>query len=280
MANEFRSSLVCSSAPANPALETDKLFDRAYRESSDSPIDEFTSRVQLINTHCPHPDSFDHLQGQLILLGVVAAVESYIRTLFRRLIYFDPMSQEQVQHKDVSFGAAIHLPAELLPEAILERISFVSKVRISEAIRDLIGVKGAIPPELDLALEDYERVCQLRNCAVHRFGKLGSNNAIKLGLAQHSELLEKPLKLDYAALQSSIAIATGLVKTMNNFLFNVVVSRLPNNSWSGNYNRDKNLFRPYYDLFADRASYSKTPNVYIMYNSFMKQRSEYYANKR
>lgn len=276
----FRCRLVVCTSPVNPDLITESLFDKTYSEFSDSPIDEFLIRLKQINQLSPHPTTFDPLQGQLVLLGVVAAVESYIRTLFRRLISLDPICQQSVHDKDVSYGAALHLPLELLPEAILERISFLSKDNIWDSIKDLLGVKGVpLPSDLKLAMEDFGRICQLRNCTVHRFGKLGSNNAIKLGLAEHHTLLEKPLKLDYTALQNSIAISTGLVKTLNNFLFNEMLSRLPENSWAGGYQNDKATFQKYYRLFADKVSVIKTAQANKLYREFMIQRAKHTAGK-
>jgi hypothetical protein len=275
MANIFQSRLTLSVAPANPVLSAEKLFDQDYKESNASPIDEFLTRLSSINKLAPHPTSFDPFQGQLVLLGALAAVESYFRTLFRRLIAFDPICQTAVAERDVSYSAAIHLPPEMLPESMLERISFTSIDNIKSAIRELIGIKGNLPSDLENSINDYVRVCHLRHCAVHRFGKLGVRNAIYLELSpgKFKSLLEKPLKLDYAALQNAIAIATGLVKTLNNFLFNALLSRIPQTSWTGIYRQDKALFIGYYNLFADRISTHQSAASNQVYKQFIRQRS-------
>jgi hypothetical protein len=267
----FKSRLVLSISPVNPILDTEKLFDHAYRESSESPIDEFLVRLQAINKLSPQPNAFDAYQGQLVLLGVIAAVESYFRTLFRRLITFDPVCQEVVENRDISFSAAIHLKKEMLPEAMLERISFISVFNIKAAIKDLLGVSGNVSSELTLAMDDYVRVCQLRHCAVHRFGKLGVSNAISLGMEKHKSLLEKPLLLDYTSLQNIIAIATCLVKTLNDFLFNEFLSRIPRASWKEKYVNDRKLFISYYNIFClKNSSYKSAPPKQI-YDLFIKQ---------
>jgi len=277
MATSFRSKLSVSVAQVNPALHTHHLFDAHYKESKDSPISEFLTRLQSINKLAPQPNSFDPLQGQLVLLGTIAAVESYLRTLFRRLIDFDLTCQESVHKRDVSFGAAIHLSKEMMPEAILERISFISCSSIAGALRDLLAVKGKLPPDLVLAIDDYARICQLRHCAVHRFGKLGVSNAISLGLAEHNTLLEKPLKLDYTALQNAIGISTGFVKTINNFLFNEMLSRIHRTSWTGVYAKDKPLFMKYYALFADKVSVNKSAQPNKIYLQLQKQHAMFVA---
>src|SRR5512139_1684071 len=151
MAAEFRCKIPICVAQANPALHTHQLFDMHYRESLDSAIDEFLQRLNFINRLAPSPSTFDPLQGQLVLLGAIAAVESYLRTLFRRLIAVDRICQNSVHGRDVSFGAAIHLPKEMMAEAVLERISFISEKNITDALRELLAVKGNLPADLVLA---------------------------------------------------------------------------------------------------------------------------------
>lgn len=247
---KFKCNLILNTAPVNPDLETHLLFDETYLEKNISPIDEFTNRLRELNKISPPPKSFETIQGQLILLGVVAAVESYIRTLFRKAISIDSVCEEKAYDKDLTFGAALHLTPEKLPEAILERISFISQKNIVESLRSYMGIKGDLPQALNLAIQDYVTVCQLRHCTVHRFGKLGASNAIFLGFSKHKKLLEKPMILSYKSLQNAIAISEGFVKTLNNFLFNEFLSRLPVENWTRNYTRDKKLFLMYYALFA------------------------------
>lgn len=62
-------------------------------------------------------------------------------------------------------------------------------------------------------------VCQLRHCIVHRFGFLGSNNAITLGLATHKNYLEKPLVISFSHLNEMVQVCENTVKLINNFLF-------------------------------------------------------------
>ncbi|WP_343577273.1 hypothetical protein [Pseudomonas sp.] len=278
--SNFKSKLRVCTVQAAPQFNTHYLFDSSYIENGDSAIDEFLKRLQSINKLAPPPNSFDPLQGQLILLGVIAAVESYLRTLFRRLITVDSVCREAVYSSDVSFGAAIHLSKEMLPEAILERVSFIGRDSIKSAIKDFVAIKGHLPSDVDAAISDYVKICQLRHCAVHRFGKLGASNAISLGLSDHKELIEKPLRLDYVALQGAISISTALVKTLNNFIFNEVVSRIPPTSWKGLYRSDKRLFGQYYSIFADSiSSVGAAVDIKALYTEFKAQRSKFSANQ-
>lgn len=277
MASKFRSKLASCTSQVNPKFTTADLFDVGHVESDESPIDQFLIRLRAINKLSPQPTAFDSLQAQLVLLGVVAAVESYFRTLLRRLITIDPACQEGTEEQAVTYGAAMHLSKTMMPEAMLERVTFVSEKSLVDAIREFVGVKGNLPPELIATIKDYERVCHLRHCAVHRFGKLGVKNAIFFGLKEHRPSLEKPLVLNYAALQNAIAIATGVVKTTNNFLFNEVLSRLPESTWTGIFRRDKRSFLPYYGLFADTVSSTRAGPTRVVYDLFQDQRTKFAA---
>ena len=277
MATKFRSKLTVCTSQVNPKFTTADLFDVDHVESDESPMDQFLIRLRAINMLSPKPATFDSLQAQLVLLGVVAAVESYFRTLLRRLITLDPICQEGAEKHEVTYGAAMHLSKHMMPEAMFERVTFVSETSLVDAIREFVGVKGNLPPDLIATIKDYERVCHLRHCAVHRFGKLGVKNAIFFGLKEHRPSLEKPLALNYAALQNAIAIATGVVKTANNFLFNEVVSRLPESTWVGTFSKDKRLFLPYYRLFADTVSVTKASPTRVVYDLFQDQRKKFFS---
>ena len=267
----FRSSMTLSTAGAVKALDTKALFNAAHLESTDSPINEFLDRIEDLNKRMPPPAAADSYSGQLILLGTVAAVESYIRTLFRRLIILDPTAQEKVLETQISYGAALHLKPDLLPEALLESMSFVSEKTMTEALRKVLGVEGQLPADLLQTLKGYVKVCQIRHCAVHRFGKLGANNAISLGMDAHSALLEKPLNIDYLGMQRIIAVTIAFVKTLNNYLFNEMISRVHVNTWTGKYNSDKKKFARYYDLFRDSKSVVPTLPAKQLHATFYKQ---------
>lgn len=278
MSAQFKFTLVTCVVPAAPALTTHELFDNSHTEPSSSPINQFMERLHSINMLSPDPVNYNPLQAQLVLLGVIAAVESYLRTLFRKVISLDEKSQHASYKRDMSFGAALHLHRDMMPEAMLERISFISKESIKDSIKDCLGIKGHTPTELTAAIDEYVKICHLRHCAVHRFGRLGASNAFALGLQSHRELVEKPLHLDYLSLQTAIAICTNLVKTINNYIFNELLSRLPDHTWQGIYSKDKKLFKEYYDIFADSVSSSgSTIPMKELYEELKRQRQRYFS---
>ena len=171
------------------------------RRIADNEID--VNQGQSLLAHLSGPGSLDSTFANLLLLGNVSAVESYLREIIRKLINIDKESRKACEKQMLTFGAAKTHTPEMLPEALLENYSFANKENISKALRELLGLKGqkSFSSSMEESLNEYENVCHLRHCVVHRFGKLGVNNAIALGLEEHKHCIEKPLQLTFQTLQ-------------------------------------------------------------------------------
>jgi hypothetical protein len=264
-------------------LDTQKLFDVSYIEPKKSSIDTFFIKTKTLNTLIVDPNNVDVQLTNLILLGYVSAVESYFRGIIRKSISIDMLSKKTCENQLLTFGAAISHDKELLPEALLEKCTFINKENINESLKNYLGLKGQFPSDVENVLEQYGIVCQLRHCIVHRFGLLGSNNAIKLGLSEHKEFLEKPLKINYSSLQEVFLICNNTVKVFNNYLFQRLLQRSVEECgcWQWNYNKDKKLFNKYFTIFYS-GQYPPTPNVIAkdIYNQFRLKSHEYNKSKK
>jgi hypothetical protein len=265
---------------APPAdLETKDLFKKDYKEPRESPIDKFYKKsIELNKLTSPYlkPDeSIPPQLANLILLGYVSVVESYFREVIGRLIFFDEASRLACEDRDIPYGAAIsHSRLEELPEVLLENCSFANESNIKKSLREFLGIKGNFPDEVEEVLKPFSKVCQLRHCIVHRFGKLGSNNAIKLGLKEHKESLAKPINLDEKALQDIFTVCTNTVKIINDFLFRKVLTRSAREEltdWSWDFRKDKNRFKKYCDIFFSNIEPpSSHGTLKDVYNKFRK----------
>jgi len=265
----FQAKLTLTHSGAMPDLLTNSLFDAAFRDSEQSAIDDFTQRIAELNKVVPAPSGLTPDHAQLFMLGVVAAVESYIRKIIRICVLNDEQCRASAHEEQISFAAALHLDGSLLPEALLEKYAFSSRKSIEDVLKEIVGYKGAFPEELQFSLERYSQVCQLRHCAVHRFGRLGSRNAVTLGIASHKELIEKPLSLDYANLQKIMQICACFVSVLNNFLFNEILRRVDVGLWTGAYRTDKKIFSKLYKIFADTLSMRASVPERDLYGQFM-----------
>jgi hypothetical protein len=210
--------------------------------------------------------------NNLGFLGFVSALESYLRSLVTRLVWIDEYVENKVEKLKVSYGAARHHTSKLLAEAFMEDMTFVSRAQIEELLRSVLGVDKH-DDKLKAALEEYERICQLRHCIVHRFGKLGSNNAIKLGLQDHCELLEQPILLDAEQLQTIEANLFTLVKAINNAVYDSIMNRQAKRStkWTWQLKEDEARFTGFYELFATRDDLEPSPSIASAYDAFKKR---------
>jgi hypothetical protein len=253
MAIEYKHK-VNKNGSTNVSSATETFFDINYIESSESPIDSFflnTKDLNIISATLSISPALTKKTYNLILLGQISAVESYIREVIRKLIINDEESKNTSSTAQLTYGAALNYSKEILPEALMESYSFASKKNILDALKTFLNIKGHFPIELTDALVEFERICQLRHCIIHRFGKLGSNNALKLGLDAHAQCLEKPLSLDTSHLLETYIVSENLVLLINNFLFKSILQRTVqiDGFWTWDFRKDKKKFTTYYNIF-------------------------------
>jgi hypothetical protein len=267
-----------SSVTIMPRIETARLFgDPAV--GTKSPIDIFflnTNNINKLYLNYPtqKPGKLPPELGAVVVLGYMSAVESYVRSIVTEVIRVDKKARDAVAQKQVSFAAAFHLPSTMLPEALLENISLADASELQKAISTMIGLKS-LPKDVTTSMETFSKICHLRHCCVHRFGRLGTKNAIGLGLDEHSELLERPFSptvADIADIADALQIT---VKTINNFLFWAILERTfesgnPSTIWQMNYTKDRELFQRYYKPFALKSAKPSSPSPKEIYLSFMR----------
>lgn len=254
---------ICPVAAVFSEWDTAPLFDVNQSDSPQSAIDQFFQATRDLNILLPRAAYTSQL-GHLVLLGHMSAVESYFRTMIRRVILIDPIAQAAVHHKEINYAAALHhRDLKLLPEALFERISFSSPEKILEVLKSFLGIAAQAPPQVQAILEEFGKVCQIRHCLVHRFGKLGSRNAVQLGLSKHSKLLEKPLAARYEDLQVAFDILRQSVTVINNHVFYTLVTRILD--WKGTWRTDKRRFHCYYNTFATTTDQPASDQIETIY---------------
>lgn len=264
-------------ATAIRELDTSLLFEKNYVEPALSPIDQFienTNKINLILAN--HPLPFPDAMGSLILLGYMSAVESYLRALFRGIINIDEVARKRVESLSVTFAAAIHHTIPLMPEALLESTSLSSKYNILKCAEDLLWITNLTDKDLQKALDEFAKIVEIRHCCVHRFGKLGSQNAQRLGLDDHSILLEKPFQPDLNSLSQISTSIRSIVHAINSTIFKKLMERIAKKdakrpysfTLTWNLTKDKKYFKPYYDLFASQGATGAPANLNSAYQQF------------
>ncbi|MDB5700689.1 MAG: Uncharacterized protein JWL66_888 [Sphingomonadales bacterium] len=268
---------------ALPEFSTHSMFDPTALQPSASPIDAFiadTNELNLLYLRYADPalGNMPRSLSSIVLLGYMSAVESFLRAVVRRMVLIDDVAAKKAEPLTLQFGAALHHARELMPEALLEGHSFAGRTGVEEVFKTVLGITG-LSGEVKRALDRYSRICEIRHCCVHRFGRLGSRNAIKLGLGDHSTLLEHPFMPTVDDLQLIADVLRTFVKTLNNFLFATALDRTvlkggftaPSTSfvWEWAWRTDKRRFNAYYQIFASKADSPPSANAREAYDSFV-----------
>lgn len=280
---------ITPSAAVVEAFDTAVLFSAAGVSSSVSPIDQYvenTNRLAKMYLSEPVRSAYTNELGVVLLLGHVSAVESYLRGLIRGLVQTDDLVKKLVAPFQVTYIAALYHQKELLPEALLEGVSFSSPANVSNTLRDFCGISGMgggnFPQSLKSIFEKFGRICQLRHCCVHRFGLLGADNARKLGIDTHMEFLEKPVTLSLDSLEEISSILQKFVASINSYVYRDVMERSVlfspaiaqadekyKKSWHFEFLLDEMRFSQYYDLFARTKVEPISESLWEQYDCFM-----------
>ena len=292
-------ALTPSGTPSTSKLNTAAWFDSGHVATVCSPIDEFVANLYGINRLYLQADSrgeYTPILGSLVYLGMVSAAESYFRSLLRRLIIADPVCQSNASSRPLTYGAAVHHEQSLLPEALFEGVSMASTKNVAYELKSLCGVTqmtkdGGVPTHLNLLFDNFESICQIRHCGIHRFGKLGSQQALRLGIGAHIPLLEKPLKLSVSHLQDVAEALEALILGVNSYCFADIIKRTHaagpggrekvqtySELWQIAFAADRDRFNLYYEIFAATNGLLKSASIEVVYDAFIAFIKKYDAN--
>ncbi len=267
------SAITTIGAPGTPCANTVLLFNCGYVEGSVSAIDSFIENCKEINKIWASSAQISPEFGRLLLLGYVSAVESFFRTVLRSIINTDAKARSDAHSFVVPFGAVLYHRKNTVAEALLEGYSFAGEKDIRSAFNKFLDIPN-IAADIKLMLIEYEKICQLRHCCVHRFGKLGTQNGIVLGLEQHSVALEKPLSLDKDRLEEIASWLMSFAKATNNYMFRTLLERSVSGDnpyrveWSWSYAKDRSKFDKFYRLFKTSSDASPSPAAKELYERF------------
>lgn len=260
----MRFSTSINNGPTAIVYSIDSFFNQSYEEPEKSPIDNYFEKTDDLNKlftyhdlaliSLPPSSAFpNQTLHNLILLGYVSAVESFFRELIRKLVIIDKHSSKHCEKHNLKYGAALLHTKELMPEALLEGVSFASNTNIASSLKDFLDIKNIYNnSNLKDAAEKFQDICQLRHILIHRYGKLGIENLIKLRSHPIEDCLEKPLELDAIKLYNINIICNNLILEFNQFIFNTTLERTakPTASvWDWDYRSDKKTFLEYFSIF-------------------------------
>lgn len=220
-----------------------------------APIENFIRQREILTRILGREEDTEEwkMKANLVTIGIVSSVETFFRSAIRKLLVIDDTSRTVSYKNKVSYGAVLFHAPHLLPEALLEDCTFLKKSSICDNIKNFLGMRMNLQqePDLNKALEEYEKVCHLRHCIAHRSSHLGSKNAIELGLDEFSAYLEKPIAPTLDSVNNVFNICQNAVIECNDYLFDLVIDRsISKGVWTGDLRRDKKKFFVIFSVFS------------------------------
>lgn len=232
-----------------------------------SPIDAFLdAAAHTLQLGQPADLQNSPTLGRLLVLGLVTAVEGYVRDLLFGVISICPLSRREVEDQVVAFGALEHYGASELARGIFEGSSFASESEIKKRTKQICSITWSDTDSVGVALANFEKVCHMRHAAVHAEGILNRGNARALGV----ETLGKQfhIVIDLPHLHRVAQVCINFVRAYNLRVYEGMIHRwLGRQLLTGAWSDDKSYFEPLYRLFRCDSDGLSSKNAYIAYCS-------------
>lgn len=225
---------------------THENFIKAGSESESSAIDEFYSRMdEIVIFATPELLTSKQFLGPLLLVGLVSAVEDYFRTIFCVCIRLCSISRSRSADQKIALGSAVWQRDGEIAKGALEHLSLADSQTIKLSSEKFLGFKIEKGSDVESALDEFDKICQLRHGIVHTCNRLPGTNALKLGLSSsHGPAV---IAVEYAQLQEAALVCRSLITSYNLDLF-ILLSRRWAYEWnpSRDFQNFKFLWRSFY----------------------------------
>lgn len=217
-------ALMCCASSTTVAVDWSRLVsDREPGDSESSPLDSFNrAHVALIKlsglvgSKALDADASSVLAGQ-ILLGYVSATELFLRETISVMAIVCPYTRKLNQDQMIRFGALDYYDRNNIGYAISERVSFSESGMIRKHLSERLGLQTNISSSLGRAIEDFERLCQVRHALIHSHGVVNSSNASALLRTEIGK--SQKVTLDEQGLQWAASVAVNLSREVTAELY-------------------------------------------------------------
>lgn len=239
-------------------------------DSALSPIDAFYEYIRPMIT-LGKPALFDesNTYGRLLLLGLVGATESYIRSMLAGLVMRCPICRRYGSSQHVPLSAVAYYRKDRLPYGLLENVSLSGRLAIKKQTRNLTAIEIRDGSSVDAALVQFDKLCELRHAAVHAGGELGAGNVVSVGIDPEAVDGQRSVMVGFEQFQEAVAVCQNVVRAYNAFLFVQVLQRwLGEARFKGEWMVDKPAFVPVCNLFLSSKDLGKQTS-YQLYRKLL-----------
>ncbi|MCY6356004.1 hypothetical protein [Clostridium sp. ZS2-4] len=190
-----------------------------------SAIDRFYKSVRGILSISRDPSYLDvnTVMGPLLFIGIISCTENYLREILSEAIKICPICKAKSASQSISLGSVLWHSGSNVERGSFENISFADADAIKKTCKKFLGYDIDKTGLAYAALEEFDKICELRHGVVHSNTIIAGKNAIKLGIKSDNEIIK--VKIAYKQLQECAAICTSLVSSLNTELFILMVKR-------------------------------------------------------
>lgn len=198
-------------------LKNDALLPQA-------PIDKYYAhRKKVITTATPEFLSQTPWLSGYLLVSLVSSTELYFRDIFSGVISHCSESQRLSAEKQFNMGSVLWHGTERYIRATFENFSLTETGKILSCSKEYLGFEIKKSSKTFSALEEFEKICNLRHGIVHSGAQLPGKNAVKLMAPRNSNLTT--IEFGTIALHEAASVCTVLVESYNAELYEEMILR-------------------------------------------------------
>lgn len=200
------------------------LYFKNIGDTAVSPIDRYyENRTKAILTAKPELLNEAPWLSGFMLVSLVSATELFFREIFTKTLVFCPVARKASSEKSIHMGAILWHGQKGFSKAAFEHSSLADSAKIKACSKDYLNFEIKKSSSTFRALEEFDKLCELRHGVVHSWGVLPGKNAIKLMVPQN--VLDTVIEFDAARLHEAASICTSLVESYNSELFEQLIER-------------------------------------------------------
>lgn len=177
--------------------------------------------------------------GLILSSSAVAVAEDYFRSILTEVVHTCVYCAARVEPIETRMEFVFTGSISDAVRGILHKESFSSSATIKAWAGKIAGANFASYASLNVALEEFERVCHIRHSAVHSGGYISARNAAVLGVPAGTWIsFSSP-----DAIYEIISVVTATLRSFNQSLFEVLLGRwIDEGKLVGNWVDDKGQF--------------------------------------
>lgn len=205
----------------------------------------------------------------LLLLGVASAAELYFRSALGAAIEICERCQTHAIKLSIPHGAVRYYGTAALPIALgaIEHESLADAGRLRAELKRFTGFEVQKNSSLDIALNQFDLVCEARHAVVHTRGLLGLSGAKELSPGRR---VVGQVFITVDVLLELAKITHNTVRAFNRYLFEELLFRwLSNGDLRGSWTVDRIRFSQLVNAYVKTDECDFGTDVHAAYNAVL-----------